>query len=359
MSVRLAEVCTQDRQQSNTADALAAGLPFVGMESISGETGDVQLGAGSRTGEGASASFLFDDSHVLFGKLRPYLRKTAAPELAGCCSTELIPLRPDLTRLTRRYLFHWLRNPTVVKTVSDKHTGARMPRADMNVLMQLELPLPCLDEQQVIVDRLDAAADIRRRAKAARDKARALTQALFLDMFGDPVTNPKGWRIVAFGAAAEDITRLVPAVQRRDYSAMGAFPIRDQGQVEIAGYTDDEMSTVEFDDPVILFGDHTRVFRLALNRFARGADGVKVLRALVGFDPCYLTAYWIAHGVPSHGYSRHFKFLKAIKIARPPIVLQQAFADRVEIFEALTARLAEAEQQAEAAAAALSAEVFG
>ena len=59
--------------------------------------------------------------------------------------------------------------------------------------------LPPLDEQRRVVALLDRAAEIRRRAEAARAKAGAIIPALFLETFGDPATNPKGWPIVAVG----------------------------------------------------------------------------------------------------------------------------------------------------------------
>ena len=63
----------------------------------------------------------------------------------------------------------------------------------------MAIPLPPLDEQRRIVGLLDRAAEIRRRADAARAKARAIIPALFLDTFGDPATNPKGWPVVTLG----------------------------------------------------------------------------------------------------------------------------------------------------------------
>jgi type I restriction enzyme S subunit len=196
----LGEVCRMDRRTSPTAEAVNAGLSFVGMEHVNSETGQITLGNGSRTGEGKGLSFLFDGRHVLFGKLRPYLRKIALPEGEGCSSTELVPLLPDAKHLDRRYLFHWLRRPQVIDSLMEKNTGARMPRADMSVLLRMSLPLPHLDEQRRIVGLLDRAAEIRRRAEAARAKARAIIPALFLDTFGDPATNPKGWPEVHLAA---------------------------------------------------------------------------------------------------------------------------------------------------------------
>lgn len=119
-----------DRQTVSAADAIGAGRAFVGMEHVDPGTGRIALGSGSRTGEGKGQAFLFDSRHILFGKLRPYLRKIAVPEIEGCSSTELVPLLPDPVRLDRTYLFHWVRRNQVIDVLMAKHTGARMPRAN-------------------------------------------------------------------------------------------------------------------------------------------------------------------------------------------------------------------------------------
>jgi type I restriction enzyme, S subunit len=199
--IELGEVCRQDRRSATTADAILDGLEFVGMEHVDPETGSIATGSGSRTGEGKGTAFLFDSRHVLFGKLRPYLRKIALPDAKGCSSTELVPLLPDVSKLDRKYLFHWLRQPWVTDLLMAKHTGARMPRADMDVLLSLKISLPRLEEQKRLVDLLDRAALIRRRAAIARMKAHQISEALFIDTFGDPVSNPLGWPKIMLGDA--------------------------------------------------------------------------------------------------------------------------------------------------------------
>lgn len=172
----------------------------MGMEHVDPMTGQIGVGPGSRTGEGKGQAFLFDDRHVLFGKLRPYLRKIALPWQAGCASTELVPLLPDATRLSRGYLFHWVRQQSVIDALMAKNTGARMPRADMSVLLRMPITLPPLEEQRRIVGLLDRAMKVRQRADIARWKIRAIEAALFRDMFGDPAINSKGWPIAKLGS---------------------------------------------------------------------------------------------------------------------------------------------------------------
>lgn len=191
--MQLQDVCVLDRKTVAASEAIGRGLGFVGMEHVNPVTGAISKKAGSRTGEGKGQAFLFDERHVLFGKLRPYLKKIALPEQAGCSSTELVPLLPDAERLDRKYLYYWVRRQTVIDALMDKNTGARMPRADMKVLLEFEVNLPSLEEQRSIVAVLDRAAAIRLRVDEAKTKARALVPALFAEMFGDPLTNPKSW----------------------------------------------------------------------------------------------------------------------------------------------------------------------
>ncbi|MCA3419078.1 MAG: restriction endonuclease subunit S [Roseomonas sp.] len=70
-------------------------------------------------------------------------------------------------------------------------------------LKQLPIRLPPLAEQQRIVEILDRAAAIQRLRRAAEEKAREIIPALFVDMFGDPVNNPKGWPIRLLKEAAD------------------------------------------------------------------------------------------------------------------------------------------------------------
>ena len=81
-----------------------------------------------------------------------------------------------------------------------------MPRADMGMVLRLELSLPSPDEQRRIVDTLSRAEGIVRLLREAQTKAAELIPALFLDMFGDPATNPRGWKTVRLGDLAEKMS---------------------------------------------------------------------------------------------------------------------------------------------------------
>lgn len=119
---------------------------------------------------------------------------------------------------------------------------------------------------------------------------------------------------VPFAAAVIDATGGNVKIQRKDLLEEGLLPVIDQGQEEVAGYTNDVSYAYSGSLPVVLFGDHTRSFKYVDTPFALGADGVKVLAPRDGFSAKFLYYYFLSRDIPSRGYSRHFKFLKEFDV---------------------------------------------
>lgn len=113
-----------------------------------------------------------------------------------------------------------------------------------------------------------------------------------------------------------DVTSHGRKIPKSDYQTEGAYPIIDQGQEKIAGYSD--CQEVFSDVPVIVFGDHTRKIKYIDEPFLLGADGVKVLKPkLSNVNVKYLYYCLCNVKIPNTGYNRHFKFLKQAAIAIP------------------------------------------
>ena len=196
--VRLGDLCVMDRQGLGPDNSAAALLPYVGVENIESRNGNINFANGSRIGDQKSTTFQFDERHVLYGKLRPYLNKVATPDFAGKCSTELIPLLPK-DNVHREFIAYLLRRRQTVEYAMASVTGSRMPRTDMKALMSLPVPLPPLAEQRRIVGILNRAAKVERLRKQAQNLLQEFIPALFLKMFGDPATNPMGWDTAHLG----------------------------------------------------------------------------------------------------------------------------------------------------------------
>ena len=211
-----------DRQGIDPNDPVAMRLPFVGVENVESESGAFNFGNGSRIGNQRSTTFRFDERHVLYAKLRPYLNKVATPGFAGRCSTELVPLLPR-NGVDREFIAYLLRRKETVEYVMTAVTGSRMPRTDMKALLSLPVSIPPLDEQRRIVGILNRAAKIERLQARAADCLQQFIPALFIKMFGDAMTNPMGWTVSPLKDIS-DIAAGDPAPQGREAFTMGDYP---------------------------------------------------------------------------------------------------------------------------------------
>ena len=114
-----------------------------------------------------------------------------------------------------------------------------------------------------------------------------------------------------------DKTKYGIKIQTAEYEEKGKHIIIDQGQSQIAGYTNREDGLFQ-EVPVVIFGDHTRVIKYVDEPFFLGADGVKVLRSKDN-NANYKYLYYALRNakIPDTGYNRHFKWLKEVQINYP------------------------------------------
>ena len=111
----------------------------------------------------------------------------------ACANQSVTGILPSNNHIPK-YLYYYLKSIRK-KIVSEAYGGAQ-PHISQGYVKDLEIPLPPLPQQQKIANILDAADALRQNDKALIAKYDELTQALFLDMFGDPMSNPKGWEKV-------------------------------------------------------------------------------------------------------------------------------------------------------------------
>jgi len=152
---------------------------------------------------------LVEAGDVLVSTVRPNLNAVArVPEsLAGAtASTGFCVLRPKPGDLDSDYLFHWVRTPQFVGEMVRRATGASYPAVSDGIVKESLLPFPPLPEQQRIAAILDKADAIRRKRQETIALTEELLRSTFLEMFGDPVTNPKGWPVESLGSHLTFVT---------------------------------------------------------------------------------------------------------------------------------------------------------
>ena len=105
----------------------------------------------------------------------------------------LIRVRPRLTDVDPRYLAWYFQTPDYWRQITSSASGTAQPGVNATKLKSLSVPTPPLPEQRRIAGILDKADAVRRRRKEAIALTEELLRAAFLELFGDPVANPRGW----------------------------------------------------------------------------------------------------------------------------------------------------------------------
>ena len=138
---------------------------------------------------------------------------------------------------------------------------------------------------------------------------------------------PKDWQVKGFEECIdkERISRDIKIPQGK-YKKVGRYPIVDQGASFFAGYTDDKSKLYSGCLPVIVFGDHTRIFKFVDFSFSLGADGIKLIQPKDFLNPKYFYYYLCSLTIENKGYNRHYKYLKEKFIAFPEKPEQQKIA---------------------------------
>ncbi|HBA7293113.1 TPA: restriction endonuclease subunit S, partial [Escherichia coli] len=118
-----------------------------------------------------------------------------------------------------------------------------------------------------------------------------------------------------FSTVITDATSKFRKIKASNYLTSGRYKIIDQSKEPVAGYTDDDSLINEQLRPILIFGDHTRILKYENDPIALGADGAKALWVDPNIaDARYVYYYLRSVPIKEAGYSRHFKFLKEVKI---------------------------------------------
>lgn len=142
-----------------------------------------------------SSKFRFTPQHILYGKLRPYLNKVYLPDFAGLCSTDFYVIRPHENQVLRQFLAEVLRHHSFVGFATARSVGVNLPRVSSATILEYPFILPPLSIQQQVVAILEQIESVRRLRTDSEALRQQLVQSIFLDMFGNPVRNERGWQV--------------------------------------------------------------------------------------------------------------------------------------------------------------------
>lgn len=188
-----------------------------------------------------------EDGDIVFARTGATTGKSfliKSPPDGAVFASYLIRVKPSRL-VDPNYLAHFFQSSGYWGQIKRKTQGAAQGGVNASSLSELEIPLPPFDEQRRIAAILDKADDLRRKRKRALELLDGLTQSIFLEMFGDIESNPKGWRRGRIGDLLED-TQYGTSEKASEY---GKYPILRMGNLTTDGRMDfGSLKYIDLDD---------------------------------------------------------------------------------------------------------------
>jgi type I restriction enzyme S subunit len=190
------EICypSKSRMNPTTSDSY---YKCVELEHLSQGSGFL-LGYANSKDLKSQKSF-FEEGDVLFGKLRPYLRKFYFADFNGVCTTEIWVLKTE-KNTSNRFLFHLVQSDKIIDA-ANLSTGTKMPRAEWKTVAETKIPVPTKSEQTAIATALSDADALINSLSTLIAKKRNIKQGAMQQLL-----KPKeGWEVKKLGDCLEKI----------------------------------------------------------------------------------------------------------------------------------------------------------
>ena len=150
--------------------------------------------------------FGFEPGHILFMSRNPHLRKASMATFSGICSdsTYVVETR-DENVLLQKYLLLEMQSDRFWEWAEANKSGGVNYLINYKTLDTYEFDLPPLAEQKVLAEKLWAAYEVKQSYLKMIAATEEMVKSQFIEMFGDPTTNPKGWPIKSLGSSTKEI----------------------------------------------------------------------------------------------------------------------------------------------------------
>lgn len=231
------------------------------------------------------------------------------------------------------YLINFLGREGFYKNTKILSNGTGSKRLHENILLNIDITLPSLEEQRKIsnfftnIDKIIKNQD--KKIESLESFKKGLMQRIFNGELRFKDENGEGypqWEEKKFTDIFINLSSEPYKVKTTEYFEIGKFEIIDQGQNKIIGYSDLENKLCT-SVPIIVYGDHTTIIKYRKIPFIVGGDGVKLISTQTNNDLKYLS-YILSHrNVKPEGYKRHYQILKKIYLSIPSLEEQIKIAN--------------------------------
>ena len=175
-------------------------IPIVGLEHLI--PGEIELYSWDSNIE-HTFSKKFIKGQVLLGRRRVYLKKAVVAPCDGICSGDITVIESTGGILPELLPFV-IQNDRFFDYAMQGSAGSLSPRVKWEHLKNYEFPLPPITEQKVLADKLWAAYRLKESYKKLLAATEEMVKSQFIEMFGNPITNNKGWTTMPISEVAPE-----------------------------------------------------------------------------------------------------------------------------------------------------------
>jgi len=212
---------------------------YIGLEHIEQQTGRL-LGTGD-SGETTSIKSIFKTGDVLFGKLRPYLRKYWFATFDGVCATEILPLTPK-KGIDSKFLFYIIQQDKFVDYLDQKSYGTKMPRTSWKEMAEYNINLPPLSEQRKIAAILSSVDEAIEKTEAIIEQTEKVKKGLMQQLLTKGIGHtkfkkteigeiPEEWEVLVVKDVANTTSGGTPSRNKPEYFN-GSIPWIKTGELK-------------------------------------------------------------------------------------------------------------------------------
>lgn len=164
---------------------------YIGLEHI--DSGSFEISRWGSEVAPVGEKLIMRKGDVLFGKRRAYQRKVAIAPFDGIFSAHGMVLRPKEDVICKEFFPLFLSSNQFMETAIRISVGGLSPTINWKDLQKQEFDLPSIEEQRILADKLWAAYELKEAYKKMIAATDEMVKSQFIEMFGNPVTNNKGW----------------------------------------------------------------------------------------------------------------------------------------------------------------------
>lgn len=344
---KLGEVCENVSNINWKTISLDTKLPYIDLSAVDIDNSNIDdFEYINKDNAPSRAKQIVNTGDVIFATTRPLLKRVCVITKSfnnAIASTGFCVLRPK-GKVVSKWIYYILKSDSFYTYIEPLQKGISYPAVSDNEVKNFSIPVPPLAEQEHIVAELDLLSGIIEKQKQQLKEYDTLAQSIFYTMFGDPITNEKGWEVDCIGNIADFYNGAAHEglISQKGYCVVNSKFISTNGLVR--KYCEQQILPLLKNDIVMVMSDVPNGKALAKCYLIEADNKYTLNQRICAFRNYKLNPLYFFYYLNRHPYYLRFDDGNAqtnlrrndvlkCPVSIPSLTLQQEFAEKIEAIE--------------------------